>query len=37
MFGEDVSLKDGVAVNGAIVLPHKGISSNLLVAGEIVM
>ena len=37
VFGEDVSLADEHAVNGAIILPHKGIKENLYVPGTIVM
>lgn len=37
VFGEDVSLADGCAVFGAIVLPHKGLKENLLTPGMIVM
>ena len=37
VFGEDVVLADEHAVNGAIVLPHKGIKENLYVPGTIIM
>jgi mannose-1-phosphate guanylyltransferase len=37
VFGEDVQLADEVAVNGALILPHKGIKDNLVTPGQIVM
>lgn len=37
VFGEDVQLADEKLVNGALVLPHKGIRDNIHAAGKIVM
>jgi mannose-1-phosphate guanylyltransferase len=37
VFGEDVQLADEAAVNGAIILPHKGIKESLYSPGTIVM
>jgi mannose-1-phosphate guanylyltransferase len=37
VLGEDVAVGDGTAVNGAIILPHKGIKDSLFTAGAIIM
>lgn len=37
VLGEDVSMQTGVAINGAIILPHKGIKDSIFEAGKIVM
>ena len=37
VLGEDVQLADEKCINGAIILPHKGIKENFLKPGEIVM
>ena len=37
VFGEDVQLGDEVIVNGALILPHKGIKDNIYQSGQIIM
>jgi hypothetical protein len=37
VLGEDVQVADETAVNGAIILPHKGIKENLYTPGQIIM
>ena len=37
VFGEDVQLQDETAVNGALILPHKGIKDSIYVPGQIIM
>jgi mannose-1-phosphate guanylyltransferase len=37
VLGEDVQLADEKCINGAIILPHKGIKESFLKPGEIVM
>ena len=37
VLGEDVQLADEAAVNGAIILPHKGIKDSLYTPGQIIM
>lgn len=35
--GEDVQIKDECFVNGAMITPHKGVTTNLPNAGTIIM
>lgn len=37
VLGEDVSLADEACINGAIILPHKGIKESIYTPGTIVM
>jgi mannose-1-phosphate guanylyltransferase len=37
VIGEDVFIKDEVALNGAIVLPHKDIKESVTEPGKIIM
>jgi mannose-1-phosphate guanylyltransferase len=37
VLGEDVAVGDEVAINGAIILPHKGIKDSIYTPGAIVM
>lgn len=37
VLGMDVQLSDEIVVNGAMVLPHKGVKESILQAGSIVM
>mmetsp|Transcript_3929 Transcript_3929/g.11762 ORF Transcript_3929/g.11762 Transcript_3929/m.11762 type:complete len:360 (+) Transcript_3929:121-1200(+) len=37
VFGEDVTVKEGICVNGARVLPHKSLKEDIYEAGSIVM
>jgi mannose-1-phosphate guanylyltransferase len=37
VIGEDVQVGDGVALNGTIVLPHKGVKDSFYEAGKIIM
>lgn len=37
VLGEDVSTKDGVCINGGIILPHKAIKDSIYERGTIVM
>jgi hypothetical protein len=37
VLGEDVQVADATAINGAIILPHKGIKECIYTPGTIVM
>jgi mannose-1-phosphate guanylyltransferase len=37
VLGEDVHVSDEIYVNGSKILPHKGVSENILHPGEIIM
>jgi len=37
VIGEDVQVGDGVALNGTIILPHKGVKENFYEPGKIIM
>lgn len=37
MLGEDVQVADEKAINGSIILPHKGIKDSMYKPGEIIM
>ena len=37
VLGEDVQVADGVLVNGALVLPHKGVRESVYTKGSIIM
>jgi mannose-1-phosphate guanylyltransferase len=37
VLGEDVEVKDEIYLNGAKVLPNKGIKDSIAIAGTIVM
>jgi hypothetical protein len=37
VFGEDVALAAETAINGALVLPHKGLRDSIYTPGTIVM